>query len=138
MADKTIHLLQAAAARHHNAMVNATNAIRELDRAGQPITFQAVAEAAGVSRSWLYRNPQMRAEIEQLRASTTSAPPSPPSRERATRDSLRHQLHALQLDLAELRRENKILRDQLARRIGQERTSATWRQHKDPTTRGTS
>jgi len=44
-------------------MVNATNAIRELDRAGQPITFQAVAVAAGVSRSWLYRNPQMRAGV---------------------------------------------------------------------------
>ena len=134
--DNTIHLLQAAAARHHNAMVNATNAIRELDRAGQPITFQAVAAAAGVSRSWLYRNPQMRAEIEELRASSASSSTGPPSRERATRDSLRHQLETLRLDVAELRRENKALREQLARQLGEERTSATWRQRNDRTTTG--
>lgn len=137
MGDNTIHLLQAAAARHHNAVVNATNAIRELDRAGQPITFQAVAAAAGVSRSWLYRDPQMRAEIEELRASTASSSAGPPSRERATRDSLRHQLATLHLDVAQLRRENKALRDQLARRLGEERTSATWRQRTHPTTTGT-
>lgn len=128
MGDNTIHLLQAAAARHHNAVVNATAAIQELDRAGMPITFQAVAAAAGVSRSWLYRDPDMRAQIEHLRAASTGTAPPVPARERASRDSLRGQLEALRLELAELRRDNKVLRDQLARRLGEDRTRATWRQ----------
>ncbi len=128
MGDNTIHLLQAAAARHHNAVVNATAAIQELDRAGRPITFQAVAAAAGVSRSWLYRDPDMRAQIEHLRATSTGTAARVPARERASRDSLRGQLEALRLELAELRRDNKVLRDQLARRLGEDRTTATWRQ----------
>jgi len=128
MPDNTIHLLHAAAARHHNAVVNATAAIQKLDRAGTPITFQAVAVAAGVSRSWLYRDPEIRAQIERLRAASTGTAPSVPARERATRDSLRGQLETLRLELAELRHDNKALRDQLARRLGEARTTATWRQ----------
>lgn len=128
MRDNTIHLLHAAAARHHNAVVSATAAIQELDRAGTPVTFQAVATAAGVSRSWLHRNPDMRAQIEHLRASSAGTAPGVPARERASRESLRGQLEALRLELADLRRDNNALRDQLARRLGQDRTTATWRQ----------
>lgn len=138
MADNTIHLLRAAAARHHNAVVNAVAALRELDRAGQPITFQAVAEAAGVSRSWLYRDAEMRAQIEHLRAASTGTTARIPARERTSRESLREQLEALRLELAELRRDNKLLGDQLARRLGEDRTTATWRQRRNPTTTGTS
>jgi hypothetical protein len=138
MPDNTVHLLQAAAARHHNAVANATAAIRELDGAGQPITFQAVAAVAGVSRSWLYRDPEMRAEIERLRAASTGTSAPVPARERASRESLRNQLEALRLELAELRRDNKLLRDQLARRLGEERTTATWGQRRTPTRTGRS
>jgi len=138
MPDNTIHLLQAAAARHHNAVVNATAAIQELDRAGQPITFQAVAEAAGVSRSWLYRDHEIRAEIERLRATSIGTAAPVPARERASRESLRKQLEALRIELAELRRDNKLLRDQLARRLGEERTTATWGQRRTPTRTGRS
>lgn len=128
MRDNSIHLLEAAAARHHNAVVSATAAIQALDRAGKLITFQAVAAAAGVSRSWLYRDPDMRAQIEHLRASSTGTGPGVPARERASPDSLRAQLDALRLELSELRRDNKALRDQLARRLGEQRTMTTWRQ----------
>ena len=38
---------------------------RELDRAGTAITFTAVAAAAGISRSWLYTQPDLRAGIER-------------------------------------------------------------------------
>ena len=138
MPDNTIHLLQAAAARHHNAVASATAAIQELDRAGRPITFQAVAEAARVSRSWLYRDPEMRAEVERLRAASAGTAAPVPARERASRESLRKQLEALRLEVGELRRDNKLLRDQLARRLGQERTTATWGQRRTPTTTGRS
>lgn len=37
---------------------------------GQPITFTAIAEHTGLSRTTLYRNPQLRAVIEQHRANS--------------------------------------------------------------------
>ena len=61
--------LAAAAARKHDAtLARAGAALRELDRAGGVINFQAVARAAGVSRQWLYQQPDLRREIEQLRS----------------------------------------------------------------------
>ena len=42
-------------------------ACTELARDGQPITIAAVAEHAGISRSTIYRNPEMRAVIEHHR-----------------------------------------------------------------------
>lgn len=124
--DKTIYLLQAAAARHHNAVVAARDAIRELDTEGKQITFRGVAARAGVSRSWLYRDPDMRAEIERLRAATPPAPKHAlPAAQRATADSLRQRLDTLNDEITRLRKENQTLRDQLARQLGQRRTTAT-------------
>ena len=42
-------------------------ACADLARDGQPITIAAVAEHAGVSRSTIYRNPDLRAIIEHHR-----------------------------------------------------------------------
>lgn len=40
---------------------------QQLAAAGQPITFPAVAAATGISRTTLYRNPELRAVIEEHR-----------------------------------------------------------------------
>ena len=49
------------------------------------MTFDAVATAAGVSRSWLYTQPDLRAEIERLRAASQRAPGRPvPIQQRAS------------------------------------------------------
>ena len=69
-ADNSHHLQRAAAARHDAAVTGARNAIEQLDRAGTPITFTAVADAAGVSRSWLYNQPDLRDTITGLRRTT--------------------------------------------------------------------
>ena len=47
-------LSEAAARRHELTRARAIQALRELDRAGTPVTFAGVAQAAGISRSWLY------------------------------------------------------------------------------------
>lgn len=39
-----------------------------MDKAGVSITFDAVAREARLSQSWLYNQPDLRAEIERLRA----------------------------------------------------------------------
>src|ERR1022692_988297 len=59
-ADDLSPLAAAAAQRHELTRAKAIQALRELDRAGAPATFTAVAEAAGISRSWLYTQPASR------------------------------------------------------------------------------
>ena len=86
-ADNTHHLRRAAADRNNAARDRARAAIEELDRAGRPVTFVAVARAATVSRSWLYNQPDLHAAVIALRhpgtdsghcadAVRASAPPS--------------------------------------------------------------
>ena len=89
--------------------------------------FRRVAETAGVSRSWLYRQPQLREEITRLRDTTVGRPGTLPSTERATADSLRQQLRVYRDEITRLRTENQELRDQLARHLGAARVAAVTR-----------
>jgi hypothetical protein len=58
-------LSEAAARRHELTRAKAVQALRELDRAGTPITFAGVAQAAGISRSWLYTQPDISGQIRR-------------------------------------------------------------------------
>ena len=60
-------LSEAAARRHELTRAKAVQALRELGRAGAPVTFAAVAQAAGISRSWLYTQPDISDQIRRLR-----------------------------------------------------------------------
>jgi hypothetical protein len=42
-------------------------ACRELTAASKPVTFTTIAQHTGISRTTLYRNPQLRAIIEEHR-----------------------------------------------------------------------
>ena len=62
------HLIIAAAHRRSAATrKRAVTALRRMENAGAPITFDAVAREAQVSRSWLYNQGDLRAEVERLR-----------------------------------------------------------------------
>lgn len=124
MPDRIERLRAAAQARHNDTLHRAQATLRTLARRGEPITVRGVANAAGVSRSWLYRQPQLLAEIDQLRQSRPTRGPSLPASQRASVDSLRQQLHAYRGELARLRAENKALTEQLARHLGDARTAA--------------
>ncbi len=84
------------------------------------------AQAAGVSRSWLYRQPDLRAEIDPLRNSRTEAT-TVPSTQRASTDSLKRRLEDTLDEIHRLKAENHHLRQQVARRFGQERADRTIR-----------
>ncbi|MGH3573356.1 MAG: DUF6262 family protein [Pseudonocardiaceae bacterium] len=125
MPDAPEALRRAAQARHDEALRRATVALRQLERGGNPVSFCALAEVAKVSRSWLYRQPELRAEIERLRQSAPSGGSrSVPASQRASTDSLREQLSASHQEIKRLREENRQLRDQVARRLGEERLAA--------------
>ena len=120
-ADNTHHLILAATARHDLAVARARAAIEALDRDAQPLTFTAVARAAGVSRGWLYNQPELRDTILRVRGDRPTAP-MVPSPQRTTPGSLRQRLDDARNEIARLRADNAMLRDQLARRLGEERT----------------
>ena len=122
-ADNSHHLITAAKRRHELARAKAIRAIRELDRAGTSITFEAVATTAGVSRSWLYTQPDLRMEIQRLREATATprTAPTVPERQRASAASLRQRLTTIQKRIQQLTEENQRLRHQLAVSLGQQR-----------------
>ena len=66
-ADNSIHLATAAQQRHEHTRAKAIAAMHELDRAGAVLTFESVARHAGVSRSWIYTQTDIKDEIRRLR-----------------------------------------------------------------------
>ena len=126
-------LAEAAARRHELTRAKAVQALREIDRAGTPVTFARVAEAAGISRSWLYTQPDISSQIRRLRQKTNAAGSAGgmPSAQRATDASLRARLATALERNKQLADENARLRRQLARALGDQR-SAGMRSGNDP------
>jgi hypothetical protein len=120
--------IAAAAARKHDAtLARADAALRDLDRAGAAINFQAVARAAHVSRQWLYQQPDLRREIEQLRDLGRNIAPGIPSAQRATDASLRQRVRSLLDENQRLRGEIAELRAELAVAYGEQRAAGPTR-----------
>ncbi|MCW2539882.1 MAG: transposase [Frankiales bacterium] len=94
-ADNSIHLVTAARQRHEHTRAKAIAAMHELDRAGAALTFEAVAHHAGVSRSWIYTQTDLKDKIRRLRDQRRTKPSAPiPTRQRASDDSLRLRLES--------------------------------------------
>jgi len=74
------NLRRAAAAKSAAAAARADQGIRELVRRGEPVTFRGLAQTAGVSLDFLYRHPEIRQRIEQLRAQQRPTPQAGPTR----------------------------------------------------------
>jgi hypothetical protein len=130
--DPAAPLAEAAARRHELTRSKAIQALRELDRNGQPVTFASVAAAALVSRSWLYTQPDISDQVRRLRAARGRDPASAvPAGQRATDSSLRARLDAALARNQQLADENARLRRQLARALGDQRSSRT-RSGNDP------
>ena len=69
-------LVAAAQRKSEAARARADAGIRALIKAHKPITFESVAEAAHVSKDFLYRTPELRDRIVSLRARTASQRPA--------------------------------------------------------------
>ena len=134
--DNSIHLVTAARRRHEHTRAKAIAAMHELDRAGTRITFEAVADAAGISRSWLYSQTDIKDEIRRLRSrNQPRRSTATPDRQRASDDSLRQRLDIALRRNHELADENQRLRRQLAHALGQNRETPT-RTRRNPITIG--
>ena len=124
MTDRIQKLRQATQARRDRTLRRAEAALTSLARQDEPVTVRGVADAARVSRSWIYQRPQLLAEISQLRQPSTDKRPGAAASQKATTDSLRQQLHAYREEIARLRAEITSLHEQLARQLGAARTAA--------------
>jgi hypothetical protein len=125
------NLEKAAAARTAATTARVEATLDRMLRAGQPITFRGLAQAAPASLDFLYRHPAIRHRIEQLRAQQQNQPagrrntdPGQPSNVVAALTSQitqlkrrhREQVAELQHALENAHGENLILR----RRLGQQ------------------
>lgn len=124
-ADNSGHIVAAAHRRAQQTRDRATAALRRMDALGQPITFDTLAREAGVSRSWLYAQDDLRAEVEHLRERrpTRASSPQVPQRQRASQDSLLRRLEASATRIARLEQDNQQLRQALALALGEQRAA---------------
>jgi hypothetical protein len=119
-ADNSACLTASARHRHELTRAKAIRALRELDRAGTPVTFEQVARTAGISRSWLYSQDDIRIQIQQLRDQGRRTPASAiPASQRASDTSLAKRLSIAAGRVRQLEQENSQLRRQLAEALGQ-------------------
>ena len=92
------------------------NALDQLGADGQEISVSAVARAAGVDRSFLYRHHDLRARIHARAA----VPGTSPASTTASRQSLLADLANLKEHNQRLRRQNTSLTTRLSEVLGQE------------------
>ncbi len=122
-ADNTQHVVAAARRRSEATMGRAVAALRRMDATGTPVTFDSVARTAGVSRSWLYNQPDLRAEIRRLRQKQVPRTQrSVPERQRGTEASLRQRIDTALARIRELEADNRRLRAALSEALGHNRT----------------
>jgi hypothetical protein len=87
-ADHPRHLADHARQRHHETLQRAQQTLTELADAGEQVTVALLADRAGVSRSWIYTQPQLRDRLRQLQQQQANAGFVRDTVTRATDDSL--------------------------------------------------
>ena len=134
-ADNTAHLITSARNRHEITRARAMRALREVDVSGQPVSFEALARIAGVSRSWLYTQPDIRAEIQRLRDLDRRPLLRPTSTDQRGSDaSLARRLEIALARNRELAADNQRLRRRLAIAIGSLRAAGITTEDAPPIT----
>jgi hypothetical protein len=101
------NLRRAAAAKTAAATARAEQGIRDIVRRDEPITFRGLAQSAGVSLDFLYRNTEIRQRVEQLRNQQRRTSPVPPDRVDPDPDQPSSVVRTLTAQLAELKRRHR-------------------------------
>ena len=121
--DNSHHLVAAAQRRRADTLQRARQALHELGETGQRRTVTQIAAHAGVSRSWLYAQPELRDQLRRLTAAPETAESAPTRTERGSDASLRQRLTLAHQRIGELDDENRQLRNQIALLHGQLRAN---------------
>src|SRR5260370_32353581 len=99
------NLRRAAQAKRAAATARAEQGLRQMLRQGDPVTFRGLAQAAGVSLDFLYRHPDLRRRVEQLRDQQRTAPA--PSLDKPDPDHPSRVIRPLTSQLTDLKRRHR-------------------------------
>jgi hypothetical protein len=121
-AEHAHHLAEHARQRHARTLQRARDTLTALAEGSEPVTIAMLATRAGVSRSWIYTQPELRERIQQLQQ-TTPAGRGRNGVHRASDESLHRRLDLAHQRITQLRTENQQLREALARAHGQLRAA---------------
>lgn len=123
-ADQAALLAEHARGRHEQTLQRAQAALAAMASNGTPVTIARLATEAGVSRAWIYTQPGLRSQIEQMQRRQSPGGPAPrPAGSRASDESLRRRLDLAHQKITQLRAENQQLRHDLAAVHGELRTA---------------
>jgi uncharacterized protein DUF6262 len=112
-------LAEHARHRHEQTLQRAQAALAKLANNGGTPTVAGLAREAGVSRSWIYTQPELRDLLEQLQHTKTPiGATGQGGNSRASEESLRRRLALAHQRIAQLRNDNHELRQMLARAHG--------------------
>lgn len=110
----TAGLASAAASKKEATLKKTEAAISALLKSGSAINFNTVAEKAGVSKAWLYRENAIADRIKRLRGQQAkNAPKAHKESERTSDASKAALITTLKARVKELECENKELKKQL-------------------------
>jgi hypothetical protein len=122
----TAGIEEAGRKRTQKKIEAAKTAIESLQRRGLLVNFESVALEAACSRAFLYKQPALKAKIEELRGPAgnqqiTAAPASrlTDSSKDKVIEALRSKIERLQEDLKAERREKKELSQALEKALGE-------------------
>ncbi|MBL1177134.1 DUF6262 family protein [Pantanalinema sp. GBBB05] len=104
-------LRQNAQKKRQESFEKVDRAIQTLLKEGRPINFVNVEEVSGVSKAWLYKEPEVKARIEHLRAQGGEKQAAKPQQKMsdASKDSI---IATLKLRIAKLDQRNRELSQQ--------------------------
>lgn len=115
------NLKQVQATRKQDASKRVQQVIERLGKTGGKINFQAVAKAANVSVSYLYKYPELKQHIAELRNKQSSMPRTPATKPVSSNsfakvvNRFKERIHQLEKQNCELRRKNEALAGQVYR-----------------------
>lgn len=113
MADNTKGLKEYAKQRSQIALDKVDKAIRELSLTEQKINFNSVSQLSGVSKTFLYKNEEVKKRIEDLRDKQVSKTINQRAKFDKTSKSKDIIIMAKDKKIKELEEENKKLKEQL-------------------------
>ncbi|UKJ63242.1 transposase [Cellulosimicrobium cellulans] len=130
-ADNTHHLRAAAQRRARETRTRAEDALEAIRASGQSATVSLLARTAGVTRSWIYTQPDLLTAItDSAGATPRRAAPTTTASEK----SWQRRLELAHARIADLTRQNQDLRHQLAITHGQLRAASVHRPDAEPVT----
>lgn len=106
--------------RKQDSLERVYKAIERVQKSGAKVTFQAIANEANVSVSYLYKYPEVKSQIAELRSKQNSMPipqlvQTSPSTSTNVISKLKERIHQLEKENTELKRKNEALAGQVYR-----------------------